>query len=61
MVYAANNNYAIITGISIISLFENNKDCSDLSVYILSDNICSVEFFYDIGEKYQRAIHITYY
>lgn len=58
VVYAANNNYAIITGISIISLFENNKDCSDLSVYILSDNICSVEFFYDIGEKYQRAIHI---
>ena len=39
IVYASDNNFAEILGISMISLFENNSDCSEIVVYILDDGI----------------------
>ena len=39
IVYASDNNFAEILGISMISLFENNKDCEEIVVYILDDGI----------------------
>lgn len=60
IVYAADDNYATITGVSMISLFENNRECSNLVVHILSDNICDLnkEKLYKIGQRYQRRIQI---
>lgn len=39
VVYASDDNFAEIMGVSICSLFENNKDVDSLTVYILEDNI----------------------
>lgn len=58
IVYASDNNFAEILGISMISLFENNKECSEITVYILDDGIDKVnkEKLDFIGEKYGRKI-----
>lgn len=58
VVYAADDNYASLAGISMLSLFENNKEIENLSVYILSDKICkkNQEKLRCIGAKYQREI-----
>lgn len=42
VVYASDDNFAEIMGVSICSLFENNKDVVELTIYVLDDNI-SVE------------------
>lgn len=39
VVYASDDNFAEIMGVSICSLFENNKDVVELTVYVLDDNI----------------------
>ena len=39
VVYASDDNFAEIMGVSICSLFENNKDVVELTVYVLEDNI----------------------
>ena len=39
IVYASDNNFAEILGISMTSLFENNKSSSEIVVYILDDGI----------------------
>lgn len=60
VVYAANDYYAILAGVCMLSLFENNKDCSELFVYILSDHISDVNLanLQRIGQKYRREIRI---
>lgn len=39
ILYASDNNYAEIMGISILSLLENNQDIENIRVYIINDNI----------------------
>lgn len=39
VLYASDDNYAEIMGISIVSLFENNQNLDDIRVYIINDNI----------------------
>jgi lipopolysaccharide biosynthesis glycosyltransferase len=39
VLYQSNDNYAVITGVSIISLLENNKDLDQINIYVLNDNI----------------------
>ena len=39
VLYQSDNNYADLTGVSITSLFENNKHLDEINVYILNDNI----------------------
>lgn len=58
IVYASDNNFAEMLGISMISLFENNKECSDIDVYVLDDGIdgdnkSKLTF---IAKKYDRNI-----
>lgn len=45
-------------GISVISLFENNKDCAELKVYLLGEDISNEnkEIITSIGNKYNRQI-----
>lgn len=59
VVYAADNNYASLAGISMLSLFENNKECRELVVYILADNIDkdNQQKMLKVGACYGREVH----
>lgn len=39
IVYACDDNFAEIMGVSMLSLFENNKDVPEITVYVLDDSI----------------------
>lgn len=56
--YIFDDNYAAITGVSITSLFENNKDLNGITVYLLAKNLSeeNVRKFKQLGEMYGREI-----
>ena len=58
--YTCDNNYVWLMGISIISLFENNKGLKDLKVYFLGENISqqNKNELKKIGDKYNRKIEV---
>ena len=39
VMYASDDNYAWLMGISMISLFENNKESTEINVYLFSDGL----------------------
>ena len=57
IIYASDNNYAEILGVSVISLFENNKQEPQIKVYILDDGISeeNKEKLNQIFAKYGRT------
>jgi len=57
IVYASDDNFAEILGISLISLFENNKDMQEIIVYILDSSISIVnkEKIESIFKEYNRG------
>lgn len=58
IVYAADNKFAEIMGISLISLFECNKDIADIQIYILDSGIHDTnrEKVESIFKKYCRQM-----
>lgn len=58
ILYASDNNFASIMGISILSLFENNKDVENIQVYIINDEISeeNVKKIESIFKKYERPL-----
>lgn len=58
VLYQSDNNYAVLTGVSILSLFENNKHLDRITVYYLDDDINSEnkEKILSIGKQYNREI-----
>ncbi len=58
VLYLTDNNYAAFAGVSIVSLFENNKKIDKLHVYIIDDSIAddNKEKLLEIGEKYGQDI-----
>ena len=60
VMYTCDNNYVWLMGISIISLFENNKGLKDLKVYFLGENISqqNKNELKKIGDKYNRKIEV---
>ena len=58
VLYQSNDNYASITGVSITSLFENNKDLDEINIIILDDKISkeNIDKFKELGKKYKRNI-----
>lgn len=58
VLYLSDNNYAIFAGISILSLFINNKHIPDITVYVIDDGIAeeNKKKYYQIAEKYSRDI-----
>lgn len=58
IVYASDDNFAEFLGISMISLFENNTECDNITIYILDDGIGddNKEKLNSIGEKYNRKV-----
>ena len=58
VLYTCDNNYIWLMGISAISLFENNKHISNLTVYLLGEHVSdeSKKILREIGIKYKRDI-----
>ena len=56
--YACGEDYAKYAGVSIISLFENNKDFAEIYVYLIDNGMTknTKNILCDIAEKYQRNI-----
>lgn len=61
VLYTCDNNYVWLMGISVISLFENNKNIDKLDVYLLGERISeeNKSTLSKIGEKYGREIIIV--
>lgn len=60
IMYTCDNNYVWLMAISTISLFENNKEMDDLSVYLIGESISqnNRDELKKIGEQYGRLIEI---
>lgn len=58
VIYATDENYAMYTGISIYSLYDNNKDLENLDVHILDNGVVeqSKQYLIDIANKFDREI-----
>ena len=58
VVYSSDNNYAQHVGVSMISLFENNKDFNNINIYLIENNISlqNKNRLESICEKYNRKI-----
>lgn len=52
LLYSSSDSYAFLTGISLLSLMENNKSCPEINVYIM-DNDISVEN----KHKLEQVVH----
>lgn len=61
VLYQSDNNYADLTGVSIASLYENNKHIDNLNVYLLNDNIAddNITRMHELAEQYGRHIEIV--
>lgn len=61
IMYQSDNNYAMLTGVSLVSLFENNKDIDEILVHILNDNISenNLKKLKATCDKYNRKLHIV--
>ena len=59
VMYASDNNYAWLMGISMISLFENNKESKKIDVYVFGDNLSekNQKTMTEIAKKYGRNCH----
>ena len=53
ILYTCDNNYVWLMGISMTSLFDNNKDMKEITVYLIGDNISDEnrEKLTEIAEK----------
>lgn len=58
VLYLTDNNYAVFAGVSITSLFINNKHLDKITVYIIDDNIAedNKEKFRNLAEQYNREV-----
>jgi lipopolysaccharide biosynthesis glycosyltransferase len=58
IIYACNDSYIPQTGISIISVCENNKDVKNITFYFLSDNVKqeNLDILQNIIDRYERML-----
>lgn len=58
VLYQFNEKYAPYAGVSITSLFENNKQCQEIHVYILGENLTDVSIrkLKKLAEMYGRKL-----
>lgn len=59
--YVFDDNYAAITGVSILSLFENNRDLDEIHVYCLTPGLNdeNIEKFSQLAQQYEREIEVV--
>ena len=43
VLYGCDDNYAPYTGVSLLSLFENNKDIEEITIYLAAMNFSEVK------------------
>lgn len=57
IVYATDDNFAEILGVSLVSLYENSKDVDDIIVYVLDSGISdeNIEKLKSLPKKYGRS------
>lgn len=58
IIYASNNAYAKYLGISMLSLFDNNQELEEITVFILAQEIDpeNTSRLCTIAEQYQRNV-----
>lgn len=58
VLYQSNNNYAVITGVSMTSLLENNKMLDEINIYLLNDEISleNLEAMQQLCDNYKRNL-----
>ena len=58
IVYHASDSFAKVTGTSIISIFENNKDADDITIYIIEKKFTDVnkKKMKELADRYARKI-----
>lgn len=56
VLYQSNDNYAVLTGVSITSLLINNQHMDEINVYILNDMIAeeNIQKMQQICDEYSR-------
>ncbi len=61
VVYHCTDNYAFITGTSIISMFENNREMSEINVYIIEHGFKeeTKKKYRKLAERYKRNIYFV--
>ena len=59
--YSCNDYYIPQTGISMISLFENNRDEKEINVYFISKEVSAenIELLRSIADKYERKLIVV--
>lgn len=57
VVYASDNQFAEIMGVSLLSLYDNNKEFEEINVYILDSGICddNIEKIDAVACQYKRS------
>ena len=60
VIYASDNNYAWLMGVSMVSLFENNRESKEINVYLFGDKISSenIDMLHQAAEQYGRKLEI---
>ena len=58
VLYLTDNNYAVFAGVSITSLFINNKNIDKITVYLIDDNISdeNKRLYHELANKYNHEI-----
>ena len=56
--YSSSDSYAFLTGVSILSLLENNKSCKKIHIYVMDNHISDVNKrkLIEVVKKYNREI-----
>ena len=58
ILYSSSDSYAFLTGISILSLLENNRECDAIHIYIMDNHISDINKnrLIEVAKEYQRDI-----
>ena len=58
ILYSSSDSYAFLTGISILSLLENNRECDAIHIYIMDNHISAINKnrLIEVAKEYQRDI-----
>lgn len=58
VLYGCDNNYATYTGVSMVSLLENNRDIDRIVIYFAAMNIenCNMSLYKKIAKEYDREL-----
>lgn len=58
ILYSSSDSYAFLTGISLLSLLENNQTCNEINIYIMDNKISDInkQKLQEITEKFGRSI-----